>query len=124
MKHKANTRNCQCQYGKLPTVIFNMPSTLYKVYVLSDFDGNVFYVGITSKSLGVRAGQHISQAKLGSGNQIKNKIIRLLNYKFDIKVVDQIRSAKSSVARNLETAWIHTYSSMGFKLCNLCQTCY
>lgn len=99
-----------------------------KVYTLSDENGNVFYVGCTLQKMETRIGGHIYEAcgNKPSTNQKKNSVIRSLNYKVVVKIVDILwitASTRKSAARQreikvLEAEWILKFYNLGYDLCN------
>lgn len=98
-----------------------------KVYVLSDENGNVFYVGCCLRDLSQRLKSHLVEAKGTNStatNHKKNAIIRSLDYHVLITEIDRmwVTSIKPSWAliksRDLEYAWINHYRSMGYEMCN------
>lgn len=97
-----------------------------KIYTLSDKDGNVFYVGCTTKSITLRLAQHISEAKCNKSyaNSKKNAAIRDIDYCVVAQIVDMrwVTGNKSNMltkgARDLEKNWILKFHGMGYDLCN------
>lgn len=99
-----------------------------KVYTLSDQNGNVFYVGCTLQKMETRIAGHIYDAcgNKYSTNQKKNSVIRSLNYKVVVKIVDILwvtASTRKSAARQreikvLEAEWILKFYNLGYDLCN------
>lgn len=99
-----------------------------KVYTLSDENGNVFYVGCTLQKMETRIAGHIYEASGNkpSTNQKKNSVIKSLNYKVVVKIVDMLwvtASTRKSAARQrevktLESEWILKFYNLGYDLCN------
>lgn len=97
-----------------------------KVYTMSDDKGNVFYVGCTVKSVENRTAQHISEARTGAAysNKKKNEIIKSLNFKIVVKIVDMLwvtgsKAQKTmSQTNELENMWIIKFHNLGYELCN------
>lgn len=96
------------------------------IYVLTDLNGNVFYVGCTIKPLEFRLKLHLSDAKANRRftNKVKNEKIRSLDYKVLIKEVDRILGGGykgyqiNSAGRKLEMDWILKYHNSGCQLTN------
>lgn len=94
-----------------------------KIYTLSDESGKVFYVGYTV-NIESRLSTHISEARANkkSSNQMKNEIIRSLNYNIVVKIVDMLwvtgRKGKAAIhnARGLEKEWIEKFFDLGYDL--------
>lgn len=98
-----------------------------KIYTLSDNEGNVFYVGMTSGPLENRVDAHIADARLNKpkSNQRKNEKIASLNYKITATIVDKVwvsnvYSAFSSYrCRQLEDEWMQKFLDAGAPLLNI-----
>jgi hypothetical protein len=103
------------------------------VYGLFDFDGNIFYVGLTTIELDKRLGLHLSNSKINGWpyNRVTNpkiKMVRALKYKVQIKPLEILwltgRSYHKLMApgRASETKWIHSHLNIGIKLTNIRKT--
>lgn len=97
-----------------------------KIYALSDYQDNVFYIGCTTRGLKHRLQLHLSQCKVYESwsNSLKNQKIRSLNFEVKIKelqtvsvVARDLRSAQKS-AEHIEEKWIKAYLNIGVDLCN------
>lgn len=99
-----------------------------KIYTLTDYDNNPFYVGCTVHSLIDRLKSHLSEAKRNRTytNVIKNEKIRSLNFRVRIKTLFIVpvgskggnRYDAQRSALRIETEWIRKLLSEGFELCN------
>jgi hypothetical protein len=95
-----------------------------KVYTLSDLNGDVFYVGITTGTLERRLTAHLCDARIGKGNAKKNERIILCQFKPKISQVDimYVTGYNSSMAMNkarfLEYEWICRFRDQGMDLAN------
>lgn len=95
-----------------------------KIYTLSDYKGNVFYVGCTIQKLQYRLYAHLYCAKNGTHNKAKAALIKSLDYKIIIKEVDRVEVTGKNGwsmkfdARVLEREWVKKYIDMGHKLTN------
>lgn len=96
-----------------------------KIYTLSDEGGNVFYVGCTTRPIITRYSAHINCAKYGrKWNKEKSDIIRSLNYKVNLSIVQAIwiigrnRREATRTLLALEKKWIEHYLNAGHKLTN------
>lgn len=97
-----------------------------KVYTLSDESGNIFYVGCTTSNIQLRTAQHLSEARTNAryGNKKKNDLIKSLNFKIVVKIVDMLwvtaRKSSDTIRQTteLENSWIVKFHSLGYDLCN------
>lgn len=103
---------CYCRYAK--------------IYTLTDFFGNVFYVGCTTQDLKTRLSCHIARftnPKKWSNQKKINKIIEL-DFKVNINLIEQkFLSDQKPIyiqhkMRERELYWIKYYMNLGFDLCN------
>jgi predicted GIY-YIG superfamily endonuclease len=107
---------------------FSMPHPLVfataKIYTLADKHNNVFYVGVTVKSLEERVANHISSARSADRKNRKAAHLEKLNYEIVATVVHtQVISGRSlkhcnQRMRPIETEWILKYMKMGCDLIN------
>lgn len=101
-------------------------TAIARIYILSDMDGNVFYVGCTIQPLFVRLKMHLCEAKINHSftNKAKNKKIQLLDFKVLITEVDRMEVSgyegyqMTNKAKDLELSWVKKYKSMGCQLTN------
>lgn len=96
-----------------------------KVYTLSDENGNVFYVGCTTRDIKLRLACHITEAKMNTvGNAIKNAFIRSLDYKVLVTLIEEkfVTGGKAydavHRAKDLEYKWMLEFINRGCVLCN------
>lgn len=93
------------------------------VYSLSDMNGNIFYVGATTGPIDKRKKEHVREAKY-SDKRKKDKMIRQLDYKFNINLVERKAITSRSSERAFKTIsviekyWIRKYISNGINLTN------
>lgn len=93
--------------------------TLTRIYVLKDPETNeIRYVGKTIKSLIVRLGEHINEAKRNSGKTHKINWINSILNKQTIPVIEQIDECKWVDSENLEIYYIQKYKAEGARLVN------
>lgn len=93
---------------------------------MADHNGNVFYIGCTTRRMELRLANHISEAKRNkkSGNHRKNEIIRKLDYSIVCTIIDtkwatsEYRHSLKDMAIKLEKEWIKKYTELGYQLCN------
>lgn len=105
----------------------NFHGAYAKIYTLSDTSGNVFYVGCTIQDLIIRLRMHLSNARASNGttNRKKDRIIRELNYKVVINMVDSIwvtgdnKKLLHHKGRFLESEWILKFHTIGHRLTNI-----
>lgn len=95
-----------------------------KIYTLSDYDGIVFYVGCTSRSLEQRLTGHILQAKKALHFDKKCLKIRKCGFKIFINEIDSVYITGSRPkfalpdAYKKEKEWIARYFLEGHPLTN------
>jgi hypothetical protein len=103
-----------------------------KIYTLSDFSGNVFYVGCTVNPIDLRLQSHLNGARSlnpntskYSSNSSKSIKIREMEFNVAITIVDMkwVTSEFDGAdaikkAFELEKEWIKKYIDLGYSLCN------
>lgn len=97
-----------------------------KVYALTDFDDNVFYIGCTTKPLFKRLQLHIGGTKSYDSwrNSRKDEKVRALDFKVKIKELHSFgifgvnKSEAIRKAAFIENQWIKKYLDAGCDLCN------
>lgn len=97
-----------------------------KIYTLTDFDNNVFYVGCTTVGLKQRLQQHLSSCNSYDSwsNSLKVQKIRSLNFRVRINELETVvvfatnRRCASRKAEVYERRWIKKFEGMGIELCN------
>lgn len=98
-----------------------------KIYTLSDKNGNVFYVGCTTKPVAFRLSAHIAEARKWkiSSNKIKGQKIAGLNFEIIATVVDvkwftycYPKIHTWNKVKDWEKGWIKKYMDLGYNLCN------
>jgi hypothetical protein len=88
-------------------------------YSLSDINGNVFYVGVTTMKLKTRLAAHLAEAKRSQqGNRKKCEIIRNLNFEILINLLEQREIEYLWRGRDVEAKWILFFLEKGVDLSN------
>lgn len=97
-----------------------------RVYMLSDFEGNVFYIGCTIQPLSVRLKMHLQEAKTNRvfTNKDKNKKIKELDFKVLVTELEKVEVSgykgyqMNGRARDVEMKWLIHYHNTGSLLTN------
>lgn len=99
------------------------------IYTLSDEQGNVFYVGMTTQEASARLQNHLVEARSDNGNnKKKNEIIRSLNYKiiatvhYSFWITGSTQRMALIRGEAIEKQWILKYINNGCALCNVKST--
>ncbi len=92
---------------------------MYHIYVLSDRDGAVRYVGTTSRKLSVRRAWHTCVARRGSTIPVAAWIRDLLKQGRRPRIERLFEHENPGVAASIETAWISFLRATGYDLLNV-----
>jgi hypothetical protein len=97
-----------------------------RVYALTDFDGNVFYVGCTTRSLKERLFGHLGHAKAYDNWTINEKCEKIRTLDFKVKIIELERLGVFGIDNReaarfgavYEKKWIDKFISEGIALTN------
>lgn len=97
-----------------------------RIYALTDFDDNVFYVGCTSMKLRKRLLCHLQEARVTAFYSNNRKCAKIISLDFNVKIkeldfliVKAYKKAKAPIkAKWLEEVWINRFVLNGHELTN------